>query len=84
MSVDQRAQASQLGSYGTLHRPGECACYALGAADRHVDIHERAHLWPNHNALGTRKILSAQRPDPSAYQSGLWVGWDLIGKWAAP
>jgi hypothetical protein len=56
-SVNKQANSVPMAPYTGR---GEWACYALGAAYRHVDIHGRAHLWPNHNALGARKILSAQ------------------------
>jgi DNA repair photolyase len=41
---------------------------------------ERLHLWPDHDALGSKKVLKSQ-PDPEAYLAWLHGYWNRVSEW---
>lgn len=49
------------------------------AADA-VGMRDRLHLWPDHDALSSKRVVKMQ-PDPDAYLSWLQRYWDRISEW---
>lgn len=49
-------------------------------AAREVGILDRLHLWPDHDALGSKTVIEQQR-DPAAYLSWLQKYWNRISEW---
>ena len=41
---------------------------------------ERLHLWPDHDALSTKKVLKSQ-PDPDTYLAWLQGYWNRVSEW---
>ncbi|MGB6222604.1 SPL family radical SAM protein [Haloferula sp.] len=41
---------------------------------------DRLHLWPDHEALGSKKAIRTQ-PDPEAYAAWLQSYWDRVSEW---
>ena len=54
-------------------REAERAAKAAGVADR-------LHLWPDHDALGSKAVVRSQ-PDPAAYLRWLKGWWSRVSEW---
>lgn len=66
--------------------PDAWASYAIGAlrdaehAAMEVGIFDRLHLWPDHQALGSKSVVRAQ-PNQKAYLSWLASYWGRVSEW---
>ena len=54
-------------------RDAERAAKAAGLLDR-------LHLWPDHEALGSKAVVAGQ-PDPDAYLKWLQGYWNRVSEW---
>ncbi len=57
----------------TTLRDAERAASTAGVIDR-------LHLWPDHQALGSKGVISRQ-PDPVGYLKWLNTYWERISEW---
>ena len=50
------------------------------SAAKATDQSGRLHLWPDHKALGAKRVVASQ-PDPDSNRTWLQGYWDRISEW---